>query len=98
MSNFILGIAPNCFLAKVCSDLNKPNGQHELKPDPDEIMKFVSDLHIRKVGGIGNVQEQMLKGVGVSTCKDLFEKRGEIRLVFSELSSDFYLAVSQGEK
>jgi len=90
------GIAPNCFLAKVCSDLNKPNGQHELQPDPDEIMKFVSDLHIRKVGGIGNVQEQMLKGVGVSTCKDLYEKRGEIRLVFSELSSDFYLAVSQG--
>ena len=90
------GIAPNCFLAKVCSDLNKPNGQYALRPDPEEVMEFVSGLAIRKVGGIGNVQEQLLKGVGVRTCRDLYEKRAEIRLLFSELSSEFYLAVSQG--
>ena len=90
------GIAPNCFLAKVCSDLNKPNGQFELRPNAEDIMKFVSTLNIRKVGGIGNVQEQLLKGIGVQTCRDLFEKRAEIRLLFSELSSEFYLEVSQG--
>ena len=90
------GIAPNCFLAKVCSDLNKPNGQYELRPDPEEVMEFVSGLAIRKVGGIGNVQEQLLKGIGVQTCRDLYEKRAEIRLLFSELSFEFYLAVSQG--
>ena len=90
------GIAPNCFLAKVCSDLNKPNGQYELRPDAEEVMKFVSGLAIRKVGGIGNVQEQLLKGIGVQTCGDLYEKRAEIRLLFSELSFEFYLAVSQG--
>ena len=76
---FIEGIAPNCFLAKICSDLNKPNGQHQLQPDAEEIMKFVSSLNIRKVGGIGNVQEQLLKGIGVNTCRDLYEKRAEIR-------------------
>ena len=43
------GIAPNCLLAKVCSDLNKPDGQYELPPHTDTIMKFVSDLGIRKV-------------------------------------------------
>ena len=90
------GIAPNCFLAKVCSDLNKPNGQYELRPDPEEVMEFVSGLAIRKVGGIGNVQEQLFKGIGVQTCRDLFAKRAEIRLLFSELSFEFYLAVSQG--
>ena len=90
------GIAPNCFLAKVCSDLNKPNGQFELRPNAEDIMNFVSTLNIRKVGGIGNVQEQLLKGIGVQTCRDLFEKRAEIRLLFSELSSEFYLEVSQG--
>ena len=90
------GIAPNCFLAKVCSDLNKPNGQYELRPDPEEVMDFVSGLAIRKVGGIGNVQEQLLKGIGVQTCRDLYDKRAEIRLLFSELSFEFYLAVSQG--
>ena len=40
----------------MCSDLNKPNGQHQVLPDPDEIMNFVSGLNLRKVGGIGNVQ------------------------------------------
>ena len=59
-------------------------------------MQFVSSLPIRKVGGIGNVQEQLLKGVGVRTCQDLYERRAEIRLLFSELSTEFYLAVSQG--
>ena len=90
------GIAPNCFLAKVCSDLNNPNGQFELLPNAEDIMNFVSTLNIRKVGGIGNVQEQLLKGIGVQTCRDLFEKRAEIRLLFSELSSEYYLEVSQG--
>ena len=89
------GIAPNRFLAKVCSDLNKPNGQYALRPDPEEVMEFVSGLAIGKVGGIGNVQEQLLKGIGVRTCRDLFEKRAEIRLLFSD-RSEFYLAVSQG--
>jgi len=90
------GIAPNCLLAKVCSDLNKPNGQYQLQPNSQDIVQFVSSLSIRKVGGIGNVTEQLLKAVGVQTCQDLYIKRGEIRLLYSESSSDFYLAVSQG--
>eukprot|EP00092_Neocalanus_flemingeri_P025283 GFUD01027415.1.p1 GENE.GFUD01027415.1~~GFUD01027415.1.p1 ORF type:complete len:669 (+),score=212.14 GFUD01027415.1:257-2008(+) len=90
------GIAPNCLLAKVCSDLNKPDGQYQLQHNSQEILQFVSSLSIRKVGGIGNVTEQLLKAVGVQTCQDLYIKRAEIRLLFSELSSDFYLAVSQG--
>ena len=90
------GIAPNCLLAKVCSDLNKPNGQYQLQPNSQDILQFVSTLSIRKVGGVGNVSEQLLKAVGVQTCQDLYTKRGEIRLLFSEGSSDFYLATSQG--
>ena len=90
------GIAPNCFLAKVCSDLNKPNGQYQLAPEEDTITEFVSRLNIRKVGGIGNVQEQLLRGIGVETCGDLYKSRALLRLLFSETSSDFYLAVSQG--
>ena len=90
------GIAPNCFLSKVCSDLNKPNGQYQLASDVAAIAEFVSQLNIRKVGGIGNVQEQLLRGIGVETCGDLFKRRAEIRVLFSETSSEFYLAVSQG--
>ena len=90
------GIAPNCFLSKVCSDLNKPNGQYQLASEEAAISEFVSKLNIRKVGGIGNVQEQLLRGIGVETCGDLYKRRAEIRVLFSETSSDFYLAVCQG--
>ena len=52
------GIAPNSRLAKVCSDMNKPDGQFRLAPDEGEIMRFVEALPIRKITGIGNVTEQ----------------------------------------
>ena len=52
-------------------------------------MKFVSSLNIRKVGGIGNVQEQLLKGIGVNTCRDLYEKRAEIRYILDLQNCSF---------
>jgi DNA polymerase kappa len=42
------GIAPNTFLAKVCSDMNKPNGQFELEAKEEAVMEFVRKLSIRK--------------------------------------------------
>jgi len=90
------GIAPNTFLAKVCSDLNKPNGQYVLEPDQNKILEFVKDLPIRKAPGIGNVQEQLLRSIGVKTCNDLYELRAEIKLLFSQLSFEHYLQIAQG--
>ncbi len=43
------GIAPNTFLAKVCSDMNKPNGQFELEATEEAVMEFVRKLSIRKL-------------------------------------------------
>ena len=39
---------------------------------------------------------QMLRAVGVSTCKDLFERRGELRLLFSEISHASFLRIALG--
>merc|ERR1719462_925453 len=90
------GIAPNCRLAKVASDMNKPDGQFMVVAREGEILEFVRGLSIRKVGGVGNVSEQLLNAIGVFTCKDIFEKRAEIKLLFSEISFEFYMEVSQG--
>ncbi len=79
------GIAPNTMLAKVCSDKDKPNGQYYLRPDLDTVMDFVTNLPIRKVSGIGNVTEQLLGAVDVKTCGDLWEKRGYLKLLFSDI-------------
>jgi hypothetical protein len=43
---------------------------------------------LRKVSGIGNVTEQLLKRVvGVEACGQLIEKRAQLLLLFSEISA-----------
>ena len=44
------GIAPNKMLAKVASDMNKPNGQYFVTATREGVMEFVQKLPIRKVG------------------------------------------------
>ena len=43
------GIAPNKMLAKVASDMNKPNGQYFVTPTREAVLEFVQNLPIRKV-------------------------------------------------
>ena len=54
------GIAPNKMLAKVASDMNKPNGQFFVTPTRDNVLQFVQSLSIRKVGIIWNSLPSML--------------------------------------
>lgn len=91
------GIAHNKMLAKVCSDINKPNGQYLLDAsDPEAVEQFIANTRIRKIGGIGQVQEKHLKALGIETCADLFNARGLIMLLFTPALIDFYLRVSIG--
>lgn len=57
---FNTGIAANTRLAKVCSDLNKPNGQYYLPPDKERILEFVSNLSIRKVSAAYQVVGKLI--------------------------------------
>ncbi|KAK1293673.1 hypothetical protein QJS10_CPB17g02252 [Acorus calamus] len=92
-----VGVAPNRLLAKVCSDINKPNGQFVLPNDRRAVMTFISSLPIRKIGGIGKVTESMLREVlGISTCEEMVHKSAHICALFSHSSSDFFLSVGLG--
>jgi DNA polymerase kappa len=91
------GIAPNMFLAKVCSDKNKPNGQFYLKPERDKIMDFVRELPLRKAFGIGRVSEQILTSVlKVNTCSELYDQRDLMQLLFTQTACSNYLEISLG--
>ena len=57
------GIAPNKFLAKIASDLKKPDGLVEVKPE--RIQEFLRDLPISKLWGVGKATEQVLKEMGI---------------------------------
>ncbi|XP_041369519.1 DNA polymerase kappa-like [Gigantopelta aegis] len=90
------GIASNMMLAKVCSDKNKPNGQYRIQPTRESIMKFIKDLPIRKIPGIGKVSEKMLNGVGVVTCEDLFHKRALLYHLYSPISFHYFMRICLG--
>jgi len=90
------GIACNKRLAKVASDMEKPNGQLVVGFREESVVQFAQKLNVRKIGGIGSVQEQLLNAIGVNTCGDLYEKRAEVKLLFSNLNFEFYMEASQG--
>jgi len=63
------GIGPNKLVAKIASEINKPNGQLEVTPD--QVPEFMMELPVRKIWGIGAVTEQKLQQLGVKTCGQL---------------------------
>ncbi|MFD0965767.1 DNA polymerase IV [Seminibacterium arietis] len=63
------GIAPLKFLAKVASDINKPNGQFVIKPE--EVTEFIQNLPLCHIPGIGKVTTQRLSQMGLHTCADV---------------------------
>ena len=72
------GVAPNKFIAKICSDENKPDGQCVVTPDG--VSTFVKDLPLKKIPGVGKVTVKRLANYGLHTCADIREM-GEEQLV-----------------
>jgi DNA polymerase-4 len=60
-----VGGAPHKFLAKIASDLKKPDGLHLIKLE--EISDFISSLPINKVPGVGKTTRQKLYQIGIHT-------------------------------
>lgn len=48
---------------------NKPNGQFQLDFDSKVIREFMRDLSIRKVPGIGRVNERLLESIGIKVSQ-----------------------------
>ncbi|KAL6876999.1 hypothetical protein J3F83DRAFT_727770 [Trichoderma novae-zelandiae] len=85
------GIAANARLAKICSNINKPNGQYVLPKERSAVMAFMRDLPTRKVNGIGRVLERELLEIGVKTCGDIYEQRQYLNRLFGDKVSEFLL-------
>src|SRR5262245_31648286 len=51
-----------------CYDQNKPNGQFYLPFNRQTILSFMRDLSIRKIPGIGRVNERLLESIGIKLC------------------------------
>ena len=63
------GVAPNKFLAKICSDWRKPDGMFVIKPPM--VMDFLTPLPVERLPGVGKVTAEALAKLGVRTVGDL---------------------------
>ena len=66
-----VGIAPNKFLAKLASDLHKPDGLTLAPFEPVAIRDFLKPLPVERIWGVGKVTAAELQKVGIRTIGDV---------------------------
>ena len=92
-----VGVAANRMLAKIASDINKPNGvcivpcgSHE------EVLAFTAPLPLRKLPGVGRVLERLLAAAGCTTCGDVLRRAPQLSLVLGVASFSHVLESAMG--
>ena len=88
------GISSSKFIAKIASDINKPNGQKTIPPE--EIIDFLEELPIEKFFGIGKVTATKMYQLGIFTGKDLKNKSLEFLVVNFKKSGEHYYQLVRG--
>ena len=77
------GIGPTRIIAKMSSEVNKPNGIHRVLPD--EVTDFFDSRSVREVPGIGPKTANILSEWGITTMDDAVQL-GELAL--ARMTSD----------
>jgi len=88
------GISINKFVAKIASDINKPNGQKTIKPN--EVEAFLEELPIEKFYGIGKVTTTKMHKLGIFFGKDLKQKSKEFLFQNFNNSGLHYYTIVRG--
>ncbi len=88
------GVAPNKFLAKIASDMNKPNGLTVITPE--QVPSFLEDLPIRKIPGIGSKTEEKMHRSKIFKVRDLQEWSHEQLTDTFGKSGNWYYNISRG--
>ena len=90
-----VGIASNSYLAKICSEIKKPDGMFCVKPGQEE--DFMSKLPLKDVWGVGEKTLQRLESLGFKTVKDIsIHSKAFLESIFGKASSSFLYNVSRG--
>lgn len=89
------GVASNKLLAKIASDMNKPNGLTVVRPEHAEA--FMGPLSLRKIPGIGPAAEEKLRKNGLKLCTDVWGyDPGALREAFGERMATWLQKRSRG--
>ena len=83
------GISVNKFIAKVASDINKPNGQKTI--NPEEVISFLEALPVNKFYGVGKVTASKMYSLGIFIGNDLKKKsQDELTNLFGKSGLHYY--------
>jgi len=84
-----VGVAPNKFLAKIASEMRKPDGLVEVREDEKE--SFLVDLPVSKMWGVGKVTERKLQQMGLRTIGELRRlSLFQLKNIFGKLGARVY--------
>jgi DNA polymerase-4 len=92
--NASAGISYNKFLAKMASDLNKPNGQAVITPRNGPA--FVEQLPVKKFHGVGPATAEKMHRLGIDTGADLKEKTLEFLIERFGKSGPYFYGIARG--
>lgn len=88
------GISYNKFLAKIASDMDKPDGLYVIRPE--QAIDFIRALPIRKFYGVGKVTEAKMHKHNISTGADLARlSESELTTLFGK-SGGYYYRIARG--
>ena len=84
-----IGIAPNKFIAKIASEIKKPDGLVIIQQS--EILKFLEPLPVSKIWGIGKKTETELKSRNIHTIGDIQKlDKNKLTDLFGKYGLRFY--------
>jgi DNA polymerase-4 len=66
-----IGVAPNKFLAKIASDLNKPNGITITPFSNQEIIEWLAPMPVSRIWGVGAKTQSVLETIAIRAIGDL---------------------------
>jgi DNA polymerase-4 len=92
--NASAGISYNKFLAKMASDLNKPNGQAVLTPKVGP--RFVETLPVKKFHGVGPATAEKMHRLGIQTGADLKERDLQFLIYHFGKSGPYFYGIARG--
>ena len=89
------GVSFNKFLAKIASDMNKPDGFTLITPD--KATALVAGLPIEKFHGIGKVTAAKMRQLGIATGADLRERAEEELVRHFGKTGRYYYRIAHGQ-
>ena len=91
-----VGVAPNKFLAKIASDLEKPRGL--VVVEPDEVEAFLAPLPVGRLWGVGKKTQGRLSSLGIHTIGELAAlDENSLKRLFGEASGEHLCKLAHGE-